>query len=766
MSIPINFNNASSQPPSGGGNTSALEQQRTKLDASLLPYSEYLLNQWCGECQVSGNEITMLNPLRDDKTLGSFKFNTLTGLYCDFAVEGFSGFGLCHLFSRIKEISLSESVAQLLQLLSQLPIIPLAPTKPKKLDSPKVSSVAQQDASLPPDLHPIHGKPTITYEYHDASNKIAFIIFRFDLGDGKKEFRPCAWSSEKNCWMWKFPKPKYPLFNLTELQKRASETVIIVEGEKSALSAAAQFPQYVVTTSACGADQPMSSDWSTLADRDVVIIPDCDVAGRKYALAVTALALTHGASMIRVKNVWHLADWGVGDDIADHKVDPNFLDDLVDYSKLFKPAELEPYIAKAAADLSIGDFGRIQKVLAESLKIGTRALGAMVKQARESIKSDTDASDNAYPFESETLEPWEEPVDGEELFKEIVTVVTRYVILSDAQAISVATWIIFSYGFRAMRICPQLLVISPSKRCGKTTLLEVILCLSFRALPAANISSAAVFRAIEAWAPTLLIDEADTFMHRGSNDEITGILNSGHNKNLAYVVRTQEVNGKHQPVRFSTFCPKVIAMIDAPSDTIIDRSIVIKLRRKLASQMVDALAIDSTERFKDIRRRLIRWINDNIGIIEYNPSALPVMGNDRARQNWGVLAAFAKALGNNAYTALLAAAAELADTSETEENIEVDLLVDIREIVSTTKADFIQSGVLVTQLVKLPHRPWSEINKGKPLNENRLARLVKPFDIHPEKYRDGVKTIRGYTVKVLQQVFERYIPVNQVAGEV
>ena len=136
---------------------------------------------------------------------------------------------------------------------------------------------------------------------------------------------------------------------------------------------------------------------------------------------------------------------------------------------------------------------------------------------------------------------------------------TRYVILSEAQAAAVACWIVFSYGFDTMRICPQLLINSPSKRCGKSTLLELILGLVPRPLPAANISSAAVFRAIEAWKPTLLIDEADTFLNTKSNEEITGILNSGHNRSLAYVIRTQEVDGDHVPVRFSTFCPKAVS---------------------------------------------------------------------------------------------------------------------------------------------------------------------------------------------------------------
>ena len=54
-------------------------------------------------------------------------------------------------------------------------------------------------------------------------------------------------------------------------------------------------------------------------------------------------------------------------------------------------------------------------------------------------------------------------------------------------------------------------------------------------------------------------------------------------------------------------------------------------------------------------------------------------------------------------------------------------------------------------------RPWLEINRGKALTENKLARLLKPFNLKPEKFRDGVATHRGYSVAALQAIFDRYL---------
>jgi hypothetical protein len=55
---------------------------------------------------------------------------------------------------------------------------------------------------------------------------------------------------------------------------------------------------------------------------------------------------------------------------------------------------------------------------------------------------------------------------------------------------------------------------------------------------AANISSPAFFRVIEEARPTLVIDEADTWLQ--GNDELRGILNSGYTRKTAFVVRVAQ----------------------------------------------------------------------------------------------------------------------------------------------------------------------------------------------------------------------------------
>src|SRR3954451_3331385 len=155
------------------------------------------------------------------------------------------------------------------------------------------------------------------------------------------------------------------------------------------------------------------------------------------------------------------------------------------------------------------------------------------KGARLEQLQDEQPSNRAWHIEE--VEPWPEPVDGPALLDELEQVMTRHVVLPPFGAEAAALWVLHTYAFQLRDVSTYLGVESPEKRCGKTTLLSVLSELSNRAVALANISSPAVFRAIEEKQPTLLIDEADTFLQ--GNDQLRGILNSGYTRKTAFVVR-------------------------------------------------------------------------------------------------------------------------------------------------------------------------------------------------------------------------------------
>ncbi|MBF9059049.1 hypothetical protein HKCCSP123_07610 [Rhodobacterales bacterium HKCCSP123] len=147
-----------------------------------------------------------------------------------------------------------------------------------------------------------------------------------------------------------------------------------------------------------------------------------------------------------------------------------------------------------------------------AVKMGWRAsvLDAEVQKARPR-ETDEDFDDDTHGIES--LEPWPESVDGASLAEEIRDRLRAHVVFGNTvDADAAAIWIIGTYLMDTWRLWPRLMVTSPTKACGKSTLLEVLDAMVLRGFIASNASPAAVFRAIEAWRPTLLLDEADTWM--------------------------------------------------------------------------------------------------------------------------------------------------------------------------------------------------------------------------------------------------------------
>ena len=157
------------------------------------------------------------------------------------------------------------------------------------------------------------GRPSQLWPYRYADGQLAGYAARWDRPDGGKEIRPLV--LEDGRWRQKsIPRPR-PLYNLPELRERPDAPVLVVEGEKTSDAARRLFSSYVPTTSMSGAKAPHLSDWRPLKGREVVVWPDNDSDGLRYARAVAALVLKAGASAARLVQLpegmpakWDLAD--------------------------------------------------------------------------------------------------------------------------------------------------------------------------------------------------------------------------------------------------------------------------------------------------------------------------------------------------------------------------------------------------------------------------------------------------------------------------
>ena len=266
-----------------------------------------------------------------------------------------------------------------------------------------------------------------------------------------------------------------------------------------------------------------------------------------------------------------------------------------------------------------------------------------------------------------------------------------YPVLPPHASTALALWIVHTYAWQLRDVTTYIGIESPEKQCGKTTLLAVLNELVNRAVAASNVSPPAFFRVIQDLAPTLLIDEGDTFLR--SNDQLRGIFNAGYKKKTAFVLRagpagpsiveesaaTPEVIG--QVTRFSCWCPKVIATIGRLPDTLADRCIVIRMQRKTSKEKCD--------RLRDLvplplKQKCTRFVLDHKAAIATAQPGLPRELSDRAAEIWEPLLAIAD-LAADKWPELARRAAISIATVSNEANPIGSLLYDIFGVFIETK---------------------------------------------------------------------------------
>lgn len=391
------------------------------------------------------------------------------------------------------------------------------------------------------------------------------------------------------------------------------------------------------------------------------------------------------------------------------------------------------------------EYERKRKVAAESLGIRFSALDKEIAIRRQREAGDHDSI-------IEDLKPSNETVEGEHILDEIKSILKSYVILDEHSLVACALWVLVTYVYNAFRILPMLGITSPEKRCGKTTLLEVLQSLTKSALLSSNITPSAFFRVIASYRPCLLVDEFDTFIK--DNDELKGIVNSGHTRKSAFVIRTNTET--LEPERFSTWGPKGIAMIGNLPDTNRDRSISIRLKRKLPVEQVRKISLDFNLEQLPLRRKCERWAQDNIEHLKSARPDIPNVGNDRATDNWTPLIAIAELVGGP-WPELANRAIKALEMTDDKDTIRQMLLSDIKAIFEKKGIDRISSKILVDDLVKIEDHPWGDWRRGKSITQTGLARLLKPFGIVSGTVRFEEKTAKGYRLKQFEGTFERYL---------
>jgi putative DNA primase/helicase len=407
----------------------------------------------------------------------------------------------------------------------------------------------------------------------------------------------------------------------------------------------------------------------------------------------------------------------------------------------------EPEIERLAK-LPRLEYERRREDTARLLGVRVAALDKIVREQR------TAAEDDAAALPHWKVEPSPKPVDGAALLDHLRQVFRHYIVLPKGADVALPLWVLHAWTFDAGEISPFMVLVSPVKRCGKTSVLILLYYLTPKSELASNISPTAIFRYIEETRPTLLIDEADSFVK--DNEELRGILNSGHTKAAANVIRNVEVNGEHKPRRYSTWAPKAIATIGGLADTLEDRAIRLMLQRKALGAKVERLRRCDNKWFAALRSQAKRWAADNFDKLTDPDPPTPEQLNDRAADNWRPLLAIADLAGGDWPTRAREAACLLSGEAPTDA-MGIELLKDIRAAFGDD--DEIRSADLIAKLTADPERPWAEWKHGRPLSQKQLGSLLKPFciisaTVHPAGLAHG----KGYRRSDFKEAWNVYCP--------
>jgi hypothetical protein len=359
----------------------------------------------------------------------------------------------------------------------------------------------------------------------------------------------------------------------------------------------------------------------------------------------------------------------------------------------------------------------------------------------------------------------DEPHDlrGAQLLDDIRTFLARFVVYPSEHTLNAHTlWIAHTWLMDAWESTPRIAFLSPEPGSGKSRALEVTEPLVPRPIHAVNTTPAYLFRKVsdESGPPTILYDEIDTLFgpKARDNEEVRGMLNAGHRKGAMAgrcVVRGKIIETEELPA----YCAVALAGLDDLPDTIMTRSIVVRMRRRSPSEPVEPWRrrINTPEAEK-LCDRLRDWANDVATQATDTWPDMPDGVQDRAADVWEPLLSVAELVGGHwQTTARVAAVTVVTEANAAVPSIGVLLLRDLRTVFNELEICNSVTDQLITNLKGIEDSPWAVIRKGEPIDARGLAHRLRKYGIEPKPIRDGDRVFKGYTRAQFEDAWSRYL---------
>lgn len=330
---------------------------------------------------------------------------------------------------------------------------------------------------------------------------------------------------------------------------------------------------------------------------------------------------------------------------------------------------------------------------------------------------------------------------------------------SEAARVAHVLWIAHAWLMEEWESTPRIAFLSTEPGSGKSRALEVTEPLVPRPVHAVNTTPAYLFRKVADpdGAPTILYDEIDTVFgpKAKDNEDIRGMLNAGHRRGATAgrcVVRGNNVVTEE----LVAYCAVALAGLHDLPDTIMTRSVVIRMRRRAPGEKIEPwrLRLVRPEAEK-LATQLSTWAASVRHRITWPD--MPEGIEDRNADVWEALLAVADvAEGSWPSRARVAAVALVADLQGHQRgSLGIRLLTDLRIIFAGR--DRMSTDHIVSDLCALEEAPWGDL-KGHGIDARFLARKLGEYEVGSKNVRmpDG-KVVKGYLAADLHDPWERYL---------
>ncbi|MBK3625695.1 DUF3631 domain-containing protein [Streptomyces sp. MBT49] len=363
----------------------------------------------------------------------------------------------------------------------------------------------------------------------------------------------------------------------------------------------------------------------------------------------------------------------------------------------------------------------------------------------------------------------EPPIDGAALLDEVEAFHRRFnVFPTEAAFVAVTLWDAHAHLLDCFDSTPRIAFLSPEPGSGKTRALEIVETLVPQPMTAVNASAAALFRSVSGpgGKPTILFDEIDTVFgpKAGDNEELRGFLNAGHRR-TGVTYRCIGDGGNQTVQAFPSYCAVAVAGLGSLPDTILTRSVIIRMRRRARNEKVEPFRarIHEAEGHK-LRDRLATWAEQARGFVMGAWPDMPDGVADRPADVWEPLLAIADAAGGDWPDRAREACLTLVKASRANDkgSMGVRLLTDLRDHVMLG-IDRLPTVAILDRLNAMDDAPWADLG-GKPLDNRRLSKMLAEYmtaDNEPIASRNikaAGSVLKGYYVTDLWDAWARYCP--------